>query len=82
MEMPIINGNFLFTLSNLFIYFLIFRTRNLDSGSISADFHPSDNNVIVEWKDQGASGDWTTKAEVPLDNSASTKISVSRKWNH
>jgi hypothetical protein len=48
-------------------------------GCIRSAFHPSES-VSVEWKDHGSTGAWTTKATVPLDNLANTKVSFSHDW--
>ena len=39
----------------------------------------SARQVEVTWEDSGASGVWTTKAEVPLDNHAGTKVGLSSR---
>lgn len=56
--------------------------RNWLGGSLLAKLHPSaaDKRLELEWKDEGASGVWTTNAEFPLDDSSKCKISVSRDW--
>jgi len=53
--------------------------RKLDSGSIEASLHPGDN-VILEWKDNGAKGTWKTKLDYPL-NDGNTKVSFARDFN-
>ena len=53
--------------------------RKLDSGSVEATMHPGDN-VVIEWKDDGAKGTWKTKLDYPL-NDGSTKVSFARDFN-
>lgn len=55
--------------------------RKIAGGSLGTKLHPGDK-VEVTWEDSGANGIWTTKAEVPLDNHANTKVSFSRDWNY
>jgi len=55
--------------------------RKINGGTLGATLHPGDK-VEVTWEDNGANGVWTTKAEVPLDNTANTKVSFSRDWNY
>jgi hypothetical protein len=55
--------------------------RRWAGGSLRSTFYPKDK-VILEWKDQGTNGVWTTTADVPLDDTANTKISFSRDWNY
>lgn len=54
--------------------------RFLDSGSLSAAFHPG-KNVELEWRDQGASGVWVSRADVPMENPSKPKFSFSREWS-
>ena len=56
-------------------------TRKINGGSLETKLHPGDK-VDLTWEDNGASGVWTTKAEVPLENHAGTKVSFSRDWNY
>lgn len=53
--------------------------RKLDSGSINAAVSPGEN-VVVEWKDNGAKGTWKTKLDYPL-NDGNTKVSFARDFN-
>lgn len=55
--------------------------RKINGGTLGTTLHPGDK-VEVTWEDNGANGVWTTKAEVPLDNTANTKVSFSRDWNY
>jgi len=52
--------------------------RKISGGSIDTKFHGE--NVEVEWKDNGSNGVWSTKANIPINNHAGTKISFSREW--
>lgn len=54
-------------------------TRKINGGELSTRLHPGDR-VDLNWEDKGANGIWSTKAEVPLDNTANTKVSFSRDW--
>tara|TARA_B110000090_G_scaffold197541_1_gene235591 strand:+ start:211 stop:864 length:654 start_codon:yes stop_codon:yes gene_type:complete len=56
-------------------------TRKINGGKFGSRLFPGDR-VDLTWEDEGASGVWTTKAEVPLDNAANSKISFSRDWNY
>jgi hypothetical protein len=56
-------------------------TRKIKGGNLGTRLHPGDK-IDVTWEDNGASGVWTTKAEVPLDNAANTKVSFSRDWTY
>ena len=56
-------------------------TREWNGGSVEAVYRPSDK-VDVKWKDNGANGVWTTKAEIPIDDYSATKISFSRDWKY
>lgn len=56
-------------------------TRFWNGGSVETTYHPGDK-IDVEWKDAGANGVWTTKAEIPVDDHASTKISFSRDFKY
>jgi len=55
--------------------------RKINGGEVDAKFHPGDN-VEVEWKDNGSNGVWSTKANIPVNNHAATKVSFSREWNY
>ena len=55
--------------------------RKINGGTLGTTLHPGDK-VELTWEDNGANGVWTTKAEVPLDNTANTKVSFSRDWNY
>jgi len=55
--------------------------RALTGGSIDTKFNPG-NNVEVEWTDNGSNGVWKTKADIPVNDHAATKISFSREWNY
>ena len=56
--------------------------RRWGGGSLLTTVHPNAANkrVELEWSDVGTNGVWTTRAEVPLDDSSKVKISVSRDW--
>ena len=54
-------------------------SRKLDGGSIEANFKPNDN-VVLEWKDEGSHGTWTTKADIPIKDQSQTKLSFSHEW--
>jgi hypothetical protein len=53
--------------------------RNINGGKLGTRLHPGDK-VDITWEDNGANGVWTTKAEVPLENTQNTKVSFSRDW--
>ena len=53
--------------------------RKLETGSINAALNPGEN-VVVEWKDDGAKGTWKTKLDYPLNN-GNTKVSFARDFN-
>lgn len=53
--------------------------RKWTGGSLQSSFHPGDKFAFI-WKDEGSSGTWTTKAEVPVNDAANTKISFNRDW--
>lgn len=55
--------------------------RKINGGALDAKFHPGDN-LEVEWSDNGSNGVWSTKANIPVNNQAGTKISFSREWNY
>ena len=55
--------------------------RKINGGTLGTKLHPGDK-VEISWEDNGANGVWTTKAEVPLDNTQNTKVSFSRDWNY
>lgn len=55
--------------------------RKFTGGSLEAKFNPGDN-LALEWTDKGSNGEWVTKADIPVDNQAATKISFSRKWTY
>lgn len=55
--------------------------RKINGGKFGSRLHPGDR-VDLTWEDNGASGTWTTKAAVPLENRSNTKISFSRDWNY
>lgn len=54
-------------------------TRSINGGKLGTKLTPGEK-VDLTWEDNGANGVWTTKAEVPLDNTANTKVSFSRDW--
>lgn len=56
-------------------------TRKWEGGSLSSNYHPGDK-AELKWTDEGISGTWTTKAEVPLENTKNTKVSFSRDWKY
>jgi hypothetical protein len=56
-------------------------TRKWNGGSLNSKYHPGDK-AEFKWIDNGVSGTWTTKAEVPLENTKNTKVSFSRDWNY
>jgi hypothetical protein len=53
--------------------------RNINGGKLGTRLHPGEK-VDITWEDNGANGVWTTKAEVPLENTGNTKVSFSRDW--
>ncbi|MBX9767865.1 MAG: hypothetical protein K2X47_11385 [Bdellovibrionales bacterium] len=55
--------------------------RKWQGGSLLSRYFPGDK-VSFEWKDEGASGAWTTTADVPLADASATKVSFSREWNY
>lgn len=55
--------------------------RKWQGGSLFTKYFPGEK-VTMEWKDEGASGVWTTTAEVPLADTSATKVSFSREWNY
>jgi hypothetical protein len=55
--------------------------RKWTGGSVEAVYHPSDT-VDVTWKDEGANGVWTTKAQIPVEDKSNTKITFSRDWKY
>jgi hypothetical protein len=55
--------------------------RKWHGGSLLSRYFPGDK-VSFEWKDEGASGTWTTTADVPLADASATKVSFSREWNY
>lgn len=57
-------------------------TRKWVGGFLKAKVTPNTKMLNLEWRDDGASGSWTTKADIPLENQANTKISFSRDWNY
>lgn len=56
-------------------------TRKWTGGSLDTTFTPGDK-VVLEWKDEGANGTWKTKADIPIENQANTKVSFSRDWSY
>lgn len=54
-------------------------TRKWNGGSLKSKLFLNDK-VAFEWKDEGANGAWTTKAEVPLKGDSQPKVSFSRDW--
>ena len=75
---------------NSFSPWLSFKTSNLayswthilSSGqSVKTTMGPLDKVEIV-WKDKGASGVWTTKLDVPLNDPSRAKVSLARDWNY
>jgi len=55
--------------------------RKWSGGSLNSKLFPGDK-VEFTWKDEGASGTWTTKAEVPLEDQSKTKVTFNRDWNY
>lgn len=55
--------------------------RKWHGGSLLTKYFPGDK-VTFDWKDEGASGTWSTVAEVPLSDTTATKVSFSRDWNY
>jgi hypothetical protein len=55
--------------------------RKWPGGSLLSRYFPGDK-VSFEWKDEGASGTWTTLADVPLADASATRVSFSREWNY
>lgn len=55
-------------------------TRKWQGGSLSSTFLPSDKKLNLVWRDDGATGTWTTQATLPLDDMSNTKISFSHNW--
>lgn len=55
--------------------------RKWQGGSLLSRYFPGDK-VSFEWKDEGASGTWTTIADVPLADASATKVSFSREWSY
>jgi len=55
--------------------------RKINGGNLGTKLHPGEK-VELTWEDNGANGVWTTKAEVPLDDTRNTKVSFSRDWNY
>jgi hypothetical protein len=53
--------------------------RKWAGGSLKGKLFPGDK-LEVEWKDEGSHGTWTTSAEVPISDTANTKVSVSHEW--
>jgi len=56
-------------------------TRKWNGGSLESELTPG-NKVSLTWKDNGANGAWTTKADIPLEDQSNTKVSFSRDWNY
>lgn len=56
--------------------------RTWGGGSLMTKLYPNAANkrVELEWRDVGTRGVWTTRAEVPLDDSSKLKISILRDW--
>ena len=55
--------------------------RHWNGGSLESEYTPGDK-LALSWKDNGANGQWTTKADIPLENQSNTKVSFSRDWNY
>jgi hypothetical protein len=55
--------------------------RKWEGGSLQGKLFPGDK-LEVEWKDVGSHGTWTTTADVPIKDTANTKVSVSHEWNY
>ena len=55
--------------------------RKWSGGSADLKLTPGDK-LTVEWKDQGANGVWTTKAEIPVNDQAKSKISFAHDWTY
>ena len=56
-------------------------TRKWSGGSADLELTPGDK-LNIAWKDQGANGIWTTKAEVPINDQAKSKISFAHEWTY
>jgi len=56
-------------------------TRHWTGGSLESEYTPGDK-LSLAWKDNGANGQWTTKADIPIENQSNTKVSFSRDWNY
>jgi len=56
-------------------------TRKWNGGSADLALTPGEKLAVV-WKDQGANGVWTTKAEVPINDQAKSKISFAHEWTY
>ena len=55
--------------------------RKWSGGSADLKLTPGEK-LTVEWKDQGANGVWTTKAEIPVNDQSKSKISFSHDWTY
>jgi hypothetical protein len=55
--------------------------RKWSGGSADLKLTPGEK-LTVEWKDQGANGVWTTKAEIPVNDQAKSKISFAHDWTY
>jgi len=53
--------------------------RKWSGGSVESTLTPGDK-LTVEWKDNGANGVWSTRAEIPVHNQANSKVSFAREW--
>lgn len=49
-------------------------------GALRAKYHYPADKLHLEWRDEGASGAWVTKAEVPIRNAKLTKVTLTRDW--
>ena len=56
-------------------------TRKWNGGSLESELTHG-NKVSLTWKDSGANGAWTTKADIPLEDQSNTKVSFSRDRNY
>lgn len=56
-------------------------SRKYLGGVLKADFYPGEN-VLIEWKDKGINGVWTSKANIPVKDTSKTKVSIAREWTY
>eukprot|EP01039_Chlorochromonas_danica_P008043 gene8043-8873_t len=55
--------------------------RKWEGGSLKGKLFPGEK-VEVEWKDEGSHGTWSTAVDVPIKDTANTKVSVSHEWKY